>query len=189
MCVSYRTEKDKAPPSPLLTIHSNGLVSIQNDQVLVSTCRMHVYKFPFDIQSCNLTFKSVVHSGELIRRNWLFSSREQMPPGTGPPLFIETSQFFFFSPPSVDEIQLVHNVHSSEDTHTMMRTQYEWLFINMTVTNKTVNMFGLKQDVLIYTVSDTGYRTGFEAGMVATFFLLLYIRWSCKYKQRKNSSN
>lgn len=71
----------------------------------------------------------------------------------------------------------------------MMRTQYEWLFINMTVTNKTVNMFGLKQDVLIYTVSDTGYRTGFEAGMVATFFLLLYIRWSCKYKQRKNSSN
>ncbi|KAM8729101.1 5-hydroxytryptamine receptor 3C-like [Acanthopagrus schlegelii] len=109
------TEKDKAPPSPLLTIHSNGLVKIQNDQVLVSTCRMHVYKFPFDIQSCNLTFKSVVHS--------------------------------------VDEIQLVHNVQSSEDTHTMMRTQYEWLFINMTVINKTVNMFGLKQDVLIYTIS------------------------------------
>uniref|UniRef100_A0A671XBZ5 Uncharacterized protein n=1 Tax=Sparus aurata TaxID=8175 RepID=A0A671XBZ5_SPAAU len=113
--IEEMTEKDKAPPSPLLTIHSNGLVSIQNDQVLVSTCRMHVYKFPFDIQSCNLTFKSVVHS--------------------------------------VDEIQLVHNVHSSEDTHTMMRTQYEWLFINMTVTNKTVNMFGLKQDVLIYTIT------------------------------------
>ena len=73
------------------------------------------------------------------------------------------------SPPSVDEIQLVHNVQSSEDTHTMMRTQYEWLFINMTVINKTVNMFGLKQDVLIYTVSVTGYRTVFEAGMVATF--------------------
>ena len=73
------------------------------------------------------------------------------------------------SPPSVNEIQLVHNVQSSEDTHTMMRTQYEWLFINMTVINKTVNMFGLKQDVLIYTVSVTGYRTVFEAGMVATF--------------------
>lgn len=61
---SYRTEKDKAPPSPQLTIYSNGLVSVQNDQILVSTCRMHVYKFPFDIQSCNLSFKSVVHSGE-----------------------------------------------------------------------------------------------------------------------------
>ncbi|XP_073345270.1 5-hydroxytryptamine receptor 3A-like [Pagrus major] len=113
--IEEMTEKDKAPPSPLLTIHSNGLVSVQNDQVLVSTCRMHVYKFPFDIQSCNLSFKSVVHS--------------------------------------VNEIQLVHDTHSSEDTHTMMRTQYEWLFINMTVTNKTVNMFGLKQDVLIYTIS------------------------------------
>ena len=78
------------------------------------------------------------------------------------------------SPPSVNEIQLVHNVQSSEDTHTMMRTQYEWLFINMTVINKTVNMFGLKQDVLIYTVSVTGYRTVFEAGMVATLKKKIY---------------
>lgn len=62
--LSHRTEKDKAPPSPHLTIHSNGLVRVQNDQMLVSTCRMHVYKFPFDVQSCNLSFKSVVHSGE-----------------------------------------------------------------------------------------------------------------------------
>lgn len=61
---SHRTEKDKAPPSPHLTIHSDGLVRVQNDQVLVSTCRMHVYKFPFDVQTCNLSFKSVVHSGE-----------------------------------------------------------------------------------------------------------------------------
>lgn len=35
----------------------------------------------------------------------------------------------------------------------MMRTQYEWLFVSMTVTNKTVDMFDLKQDMLIYTVS------------------------------------
>lgn len=63
---SHRTEKDNSPPSPHLTIFSDGLVRVQNDQVLVSTCRMHVYKFPFDVQSCNLSFKSVVHSGEFI---------------------------------------------------------------------------------------------------------------------------
>ena len=63
--LSFRTEKDKAPPSPHLIISSSGEVSVQNNQVLVSTCRMHVYKFPFDIQSCSLSFKSVVHSGEL----------------------------------------------------------------------------------------------------------------------------
>lgn len=34
-----------------------------------------------------------------------------------------------------------------------MTTQYEWLFVSMTVTNKTVDMFDLKQDMLIYTVS------------------------------------
>ncbi|TWW82258.1 Leucine-rich repeat-containing protein 59 [Takifugu flavidus] len=32
-----------------------------------------------------------------------------------------------------------------------MRSQYEWLFVSMTVTNKTVDMFDLKQDMLIYT--------------------------------------
>lgn len=62
----YRTEKDRAPPSPFLTINNKGEVEVQNDQVLVSTCRMHIYKFPFDIQSCNLSFKSVTHTGENI---------------------------------------------------------------------------------------------------------------------------
>nr|XP_046234247.1 5-hydroxytryptamine receptor 3A-like [Scatophagus argus] len=113
--IEEMTEKDKAPPSPHLTIYSNGLVTVQNDQVLVSTCRMHVYKFPFDIQSCNLSFKSVVHS--------------------------------------VKDIQLVHDLSSSEMSHARMRTQYEWLFINMTVSNNTVYMLDLKQDVLIYTIS------------------------------------
>lgn len=70
----YRTEKDKAPPSPHLIIYSDGLVHVKNDQVLVSTCRMHVYKFPFDIQSCNLSFKSVLHSGEPVTCCVLISS-------------------------------------------------------------------------------------------------------------------
>uniref|UniRef100_A0A3Q3XKG1 Uncharacterized protein n=1 Tax=Mola mola TaxID=94237 RepID=A0A3Q3XKG1_MOLML len=47
------TETNKAPPSPYLSISSDGLVSFQNNHMLISTCRMHVYKFPFDTQSCN----------------------------------------------------------------------------------------------------------------------------------------
>lgn len=65
----YRTERDKAPPTPYLQITHMGTVELTNDQVLLSTCRMHVYKFPFDIQICNLTFKSVIHSGE--NATWL----------------------------------------------------------------------------------------------------------------------
>uniref|UniRef100_A0A3Q1CI50 Uncharacterized protein n=2 Tax=Amphiprion ocellaris TaxID=80972 RepID=A0A3Q1CI50_AMPOC len=115
---SRRIEKDKAPPSPHLTIDYNGTVFVQNDQVLVSTCRMHVYKFPFDTQSCTLSFKSVVHT--------------------------------------VTEIRLVHHWSSSETTEwsrELMRTQYEWLFLNMKVTNKSVTTFGAEQDMIIYTIS------------------------------------
>lgn len=64
LVLPHRTEKDKAPPSPHLSIHSDGLVRVQNDLMLVSTCRMRVHKFPFDVQICNLSFKSVVHSGQ-----------------------------------------------------------------------------------------------------------------------------
>ena len=70
---SYRTEKDKAPPSPYLTINNKGDVEVQNDQVLVSTCRMHIYQFPFDTQSCNLSFKSVIHAGDWCM-SWILTS-------------------------------------------------------------------------------------------------------------------
>ncbi|XP_026207671.1 5-hydroxytryptamine receptor 3A-like [Anabas testudineus] len=107
-------EKDKAPPSPLLTISSGGMVIAKNDQVLVSTCRMHVYKFPFDVQTCTLSFKSVTHSTEEMRLGLMSSSEEV-----------------------------------TEWSREVMRTQYEWLFINMTVTNKT----DLDQDVIVYTIN------------------------------------
>ncbi|XP_017291460.1 5-hydroxytryptamine receptor 3A [Kryptolebias marmoratus] len=117
LTIEEMTEKDKAPPSPHLTIRSNGEVLVQNDQVLVSTCRMQVYKFPFDMQSCNLSVKSVVHS--------------------------------------VSEIRLKHHLNSSGATNwsrQLMRTQYEWLFVNLTITTKTVFPFGVEQDVIIYTI-------------------------------------
>ncbi|XP_060884527.1 5-hydroxytryptamine receptor 3A-like [Labrus mixtus] len=56
------TEKDKATQSPYLSIAYNGKVTLRNDMVLVTTCKMDVYKFPFDIQSCNLSFKSIIHN-------------------------------------------------------------------------------------------------------------------------------
>lgn len=62
----------------------------------------------------------------------------------------------FLSPTSVDEILLVENYDSkrtTELTHTLIQTQYEWLFINMTVTNKTIDLFDFRQSVIIYTVS------------------------------------
>ncbi|XP_063338374.1 5-hydroxytryptamine receptor 3A-like [Pelmatolapia mariae] len=62
LIIEEMTEKDKATTNPFLTIYSNGNVSFRNDHVVVSTCKMNVYKFPFDSQSCNLSFKSMTHT-------------------------------------------------------------------------------------------------------------------------------
>lgn len=61
---SHRTEKDKASPSPYLCVNHNGVIEYRNDQVVVSTCKLHVYKFPFDFQKCNISFKSIMYSGK-----------------------------------------------------------------------------------------------------------------------------
>ncbi|XP_049614154.1 5-hydroxytryptamine receptor 3A-like [Syngnathus scovelli] len=118
LTIEEMIEKDKAPPSPHLTIFNNGRVHVQNDQVLLSTCKLHIYQFPFDRQSCNLTFKSVVHP--------------------------------------LQELQLLHTLSSAEATQwsrEVMRTQNEWLFVSMTVVNKTSSEFGIQQDMIVYTIN------------------------------------
>nr|XP_020444483.1 5-hydroxytryptamine receptor 3A-like [Monopterus albus] len=109
-----RTEKDKAPPSPYLTICSNSNVEVNNDQVLVTTCRMRTYIFPFDIQKCSLSFRSVIHTANEIKLQPMDNSLE-----------------------------------ATRGSREVMQTQYEWLFISMTVI--VSNM--LNQDVIIYTIT------------------------------------
>ncbi|CAF96014.1 unnamed protein product, partial [Tetraodon nigroviridis] len=117
LTIEEMTEKDKAPPSPYLTINNMGYVEIQNDQVLVSTCRMQIFKFPFDTQMCNLSFKSVIYTAKDMR----------LLPGD-------------------------NSTEATEWSRELMRTQYEWLFVNMTVTTK--NATNLEdQDVIIYTIT------------------------------------
>uniref|UniRef100_UPI0037E7B360 5-hydroxytryptamine receptor 3A-like n=1 Tax=Semicossyphus pulcher TaxID=241346 RepID=UPI0037E7B360 len=117
LTIEEMTEKDRAPPSPYLTINDKGEVEVQNHQVLVSSCRMHIYKFPFDIQKCNLTFKSVIYTAK--------------------------------------ELRLLASDNSSEATEwsrEVMRTQYEWLFLNMAVTTNNATDL-VSQDQIIYTIT------------------------------------
>lgn len=60
---------------------------------------------------------------------------------------------------AVEEIELVHHQSSLAATGMMMRTQYEWLFVSMKVTNKTISTFQQQQDVLIFTVSQQIYQS------------------------------
>ncbi|XP_068162285.1 5-hydroxytryptamine receptor 3A-like [Antennarius striatus] len=118
LSIEEMTEKDKASQSPYLIVKSEGRVSLRNDMMVISTCRIHVYKFPFDTQSCDLSFKSVVHS--------------------------------------VEELYFVPFGNSSGNTEwsrMMMRTQSDWVFINMEISNKTVDNFGLMQSMLVCTIN------------------------------------
>ncbi|XP_052383367.1 5-hydroxytryptamine receptor 3A-like isoform X4 [Oncorhynchus keta] len=54
-------EKDDGPHSPYLYVSHDGIVLIEDEMKVVSTCKMDVHKFPFDTQRCNITFSSAIH--------------------------------------------------------------------------------------------------------------------------------
>ncbi|XP_033974922.1 5-hydroxytryptamine receptor 3A-like [Trematomus bernacchii] len=64
LMIEEMIEKDKAVPNPFITIHSNGLVEHVRDLMVISMCKMQIYKFPFDIQNCTLSLKSIVYPVE-----------------------------------------------------------------------------------------------------------------------------
>lgn len=156
--LSYRTDKDKETKSPYLLIHWYGGVEYTNEQVVTTACRMRVYKFPFDVQRCNISFKSIMHSGESISSStyMCFSYSHIYKPWnitTHSPLFI-CSHLFFYSILD-NEIELIYNKNNKSMTtltRSMMWTQYEWTFENLTATNKSSIMYP-HQTVIIYTVS------------------------------------
>ncbi|XP_036938098.1 uncharacterized protein LOC119010229 [Acanthopagrus latus] len=117
LTIEEMTEKDKTSASPHVIVLSSGRISLRNDMMVISTCKMNVYKFPFDNQSCNLTFKSAIYSNEEIH----------------------------FS-------QIGNSSRSTNWTLSMIRSQSEWLLINMDFTNKTVDNFGINQSMLVYTI-------------------------------------
>ncbi|XP_040264872.1 5-hydroxytryptamine receptor 3A-like [Bufo bufo] len=54
--------EDKSPVISYFLIHSNGLILDTKPIRIVSACDLNVFKFPFDKQTCNLTFGSYLHS-------------------------------------------------------------------------------------------------------------------------------
>ncbi|XP_055085787.1 uncharacterized protein LOC117387607 [Periophthalmus magnuspinnatus] len=114
--IEEMTERDKSSPSPYLHIYHNGTVTYKNDQVVLSTCRIRVYKFPFDTQMCDLSFKSVL-MGETDIRLSSYNSTE-----------------------------------ATQWSRDVMRTQYEWHFVNITVTKSTVSPFDYPQDMITYSI-------------------------------------
>ncbi|XP_028259588.1 5-hydroxytryptamine receptor 3A-like [Parambassis ranga] len=54
-------EKNTAPFVPYTYLYYNGHVMDSQPVKVISSCRLDIYAFPFDIQNCTLTFNSYIH--------------------------------------------------------------------------------------------------------------------------------
>lgn len=55
-------EKNTAPFVPYSYLYSDGRVTDQKPVRVVSSCRLDIYTFPFDIQNCTFSFNSYLHT-------------------------------------------------------------------------------------------------------------------------------
>uniref|UniRef100_A0A674NYS0 Uncharacterized protein n=1 Tax=Takifugu rubripes TaxID=31033 RepID=A0A674NYS0_TAKRU len=54
-------EENKSPRTPFVYLYNTGGVFDDRPIRVVSSCKLDIYTFPFDIQNCTLTFGSYVH--------------------------------------------------------------------------------------------------------------------------------
>lgn len=57
-------DEDISPPTPYVYLSNTGRVFDDKPMRVISSCRLVIYTFPFDIQNCSLTFGSYIHFGK-----------------------------------------------------------------------------------------------------------------------------
>nr|XP_046163101.1 5-hydroxytryptamine receptor 3A-like isoform X1 [Oncorhynchus gorbuscha] len=53
--------------SPYVQVHHNWLAQVIDQRRLTTSCKMDLYRFPLDTQSCSITFKSMIHRASEIK--------------------------------------------------------------------------------------------------------------------------
>ncbi|XP_010777546.1 5-hydroxytryptamine receptor 3A-like isoform X3 [Notothenia coriiceps] len=61
MVINEFMEKNSAPFVPYSYLYSNGFVLDSHPIRVISSCRLDIYTFPFDVQNCSLSFNSYLH--------------------------------------------------------------------------------------------------------------------------------
>ncbi|XP_059181174.1 5-hydroxytryptamine receptor 3A-like [Centropristis striata] len=62
LLIEEMIKMDHTLKSSYIWLDWDGEIYQSMSVVVTSACKMEVYKFPFDVQSCNLSFKSITHS-------------------------------------------------------------------------------------------------------------------------------
>ncbi|XP_029285458.1 5-hydroxytryptamine receptor 3A-like [Cottoperca gobio] len=65
--VSELMVEDKSPKTPYVYLYNTGRVFDDKSIRVLSSCRLVIYTFPFDVQNCSLTFGSYLHFAGDIR--------------------------------------------------------------------------------------------------------------------------
>lgn len=65
--ISEFMDEDKSPITPYVYLYNTGHVYDDRPLRVVSTCKLGIYTFPFDLQNCSLTFGSYLHFAKDIR--------------------------------------------------------------------------------------------------------------------------
>ncbi|XP_056233798.1 5-hydroxytryptamine receptor 3A-like [Seriola aureovittata] len=60
-------DEDNSPKTPFVYLYNTGRVFDDKPIRVVSSCRLEIYTFPFDIQNCSLTFGSYLHFASDVR--------------------------------------------------------------------------------------------------------------------------
>ncbi|XP_011832417.1 PREDICTED: 5-hydroxytryptamine receptor 3B [Mandrillus leucophaeus] len=55
---------ERSPDLPYVYVNSSGTIENSKPIQVVSACSLETYAFPFDVQNCSLTFKSILHTVE-----------------------------------------------------------------------------------------------------------------------------
>ncbi|KAK5887254.1 hypothetical protein CesoFtcFv8_015875 [Champsocephalus esox] len=162
LMIEEMIEKDKAVPNPFITIHSNGFVQYVRDLMVVSSCRMQVYKFPFDTQSCTLSLKSIIYPEEELKFDF-FENNTLVTEWTHKMMRDESEWLFIRM--TVDD-QSVPRFHQNQSvviyTITMKRRSLLYI-VNFLV--PVLLLFGL--DLASFVISDSGgEKLGFEVTLL-----------------------
>ncbi|KAK2489921.1 hypothetical protein MC885_001806 [Smutsia gigantea] len=57
-------DSERSPDLPYVYVNSSGTIKNSKPIQVVSACSLETYTFPFDIQNCSLTFRSILHTVE-----------------------------------------------------------------------------------------------------------------------------
>ncbi|KAJ8389161.1 hypothetical protein AAFF_G00123670 [Aldrovandia affinis] len=164
-------EMDKIFMMPYLHISHHGMVTLEDGFRVISTCKMDVYKFPFDTQSCDITFISGIYTDRDLR----------LQPSSNSSWLTRGSLRFLQKQGEWDFV----NITVAREKISLIGLQWDSLKYTITIKRRPLLivmhfllpiLFFLIMDLSSFLISDTGgEKLGFKVTVLLAISVLLLI--------------